>query len=321
MKKKILLIIAACAAVFVAVCVVVVQEPNDEIPVPVIAMPGNEVTTEYAFSSSFDFVDETQTKLFQIDIGGRADILHQVETTLGMNDLNDLMPVKKEGDFGEYCVLEEQNLTITIDERNGYWSVTQNDSQYDQPEDLTIPKNLPSNEEAVEIAKAYIKEHQLFDGDLGEPIVGSSYTDDDLTGDRQDLTVSVMFVPPIDGKEVYGLYRILLVIGDNGEIRDVFKQADPVEFVKSVKLKTEEQVMEEVQNHPETLSSNAVDIDKGVITDCELIYYVDGESVDGKNYAYPVYVLTGKEDNTASQKRTAGQQDECFSVIVDAIQR
>lgn len=283
------------------------------VPLPTFPTEGTGETAIYDFSTSFAFPVETQADVYHMAPGEQEKILAQAEQALAVKNLKDFLVPGDVGDFGQVYQLDAQDLTVTVDDRTGWWISATNDSAYEGLPGPIIPENLPAKGEAVDIAEAYIRENDLFPGDLGEPTVGYSTTGSGE--EEQPMDISVMFTPQIAGKDVYGIYRLDLVIGDNGKIRDVYKQAGPVTLAQSVPLKTEKEVRDAVLHHPEAIFSTATGMASGVITQCELVYYVDGIPANGKIYACPVYLLTG----TGEDSVTGTQQ--IFTIYMDAVKR
>lgn len=314
MKHKNKIIGTVCIALVALVVGVSMKDKiGSTVPAPTIPLRGDAEEITYNFSDTFDVPTERKAKIYTLHMTEPETIQKQVEDTLGIENLEETFESSGEDGTSFYYV-EEKHATVSINSQNGFWSITMED-----PTQPIIPENLPSDAEAVQIATDYVKEHNLFDGDLGEPAVGHSYTGDELTGDKQNLDVTVVFYPSIEGHDIYGLYRIMIVVGNNGTIQKVFKQASPVKSSEEVPLKSKEEVITEVMENPMSFSTTANGIDKGIITDCELSYYMDGVTVDGNNYAYPVYVLSGSDKAVGySMDET---QENRFSVIVDAIQR
>lgn len=270
MKYRKLLVGSICLALATFVVgAAVIKTPSSNLPTPTIPLSGSTEEITYQFSDTFDTPQAETAKLYTLAVPKPEVIKEQLTSIVGIENLEDYYQFTGEGSTFYY--VDEQNATITMDTQNGFWSITVEDAT--QP---FIPENLPSDAEAVQIATDYVKEHNLFDGDLGEPAVGHSYTGDELTGDKQNLDVTVAFYPSIEGHEVYGLYRIMIVVGNNGTIQKVFKQASPVKSSEEVPLKSKEEVIAEVMENPMSFSTTANGIDKGIITDCELSYYMDG---------------------------------------------
>lgn len=314
MKHKKFFIGAICLALAIFVAgTSITEKSGSSLPIPTIPLSGSGEEITYEFSDTFEISQAETAKLYILDTAELETMKEQVENTLGIEILDEYYQFTGE-DGSYFYYVEEQGATVSINTSNGFWSITIED-----PTMPIIPENLPSDAEAVQIATEYVKEQNLFEGDLGEPAVAHSYTGDELTGDKQDLDVTVVFYPSIEGNDVYGLYRIMIVVGDNGMIQKVFKQASPVKSAEDVPLKNKEQVIAEVMEDPMSFSTTANGISQGVINDCELSYYMDGYTVEGNNYVYPVYILTGKEKAVGYSLEET--QANGFSVIVDAIQR
>lgn len=185
-----------------------------------------------------------------------------------------------------FAQAREKGFSVAGDGINGYWSITR-DRELEG-----FPEHLPTDEEAAAKAEAFIREHRLFSGELGEPVISRDYSGQGK--ERRDLNVRVSFFPSIQERPVYGRYRITLILGDHGEIEGVFKTASPVGAGKETALKSQEEVRREVENHPEHLgfAQSSLEQGEGVVTRCRLAYYVDG---NGPGYAYPIYVLEDED--------------------------
>lgn len=281
------------------------------LPRPKLPEKGSDNPTAYTFSSSFELPNVQEASVYKVTTGSAAQIYDQVEDVLGIEDITTYDSFG--GETGEsFYSLEDKGLMVCVNTQNGFWDIT----MIDEP--ITPPEDLPSDQEAEEIARDFISKHGLFSGDLGEAVITHGYTGSEETGDRVNLDVSVTFIPDIDGHEVYGLYRINVTVGDNGEIKSVFNQAAPTSNSGKVRLKTREQVMQEVADHPESLSNTSSSTAPGTITGCELKYYFDGTTENGESYAHPIYVLTAQSNEEGiSTFSTAGDEDE-FTVLIDA---
>lgn len=298
---------AACfSAVMLITCFFLLtsfQNSKAEIPGPSLSLTGGAADNAYVFADDLRFPKDETALLYTLDIADPAEIQKQIESILEIGDLNTYFFSGEQTESLYY--IEEKNATVSISAQNGFWDITLED-----PTQLIIPNHLPSDAEAVNIAKAFIEENHLFEGELGEPVISHSYY-----GNDQTTEIIVTFYPPVGEYEVFGLYRITIVLGDEGKIQKVFKQASPVKSHETVTLKDQEQVMEDVL-HQKDMSLNASGtITKGVITDCTLGYYVDGIPVEGKNYMYPVYILQGEDQSAESG------EENSFTIIVDAVKR
>lgn len=297
------------------------------IPQPNIVMSGGVLDgIEYNFSEDFAFPEEQTVSVYSMEVASEEEQLKQIsdldQISFDKERVVSSQDYIESSDNYNYYLLDDLQKTVMINKSTGYWAVLNNDLQDDT---LTVPSNLPSDEEAVQIAKKYIEDYDLYEGELGEPLVIYSTTGGDANNKEQVLAKRICFTPPIDGINVYGLFRIIILIEDNGVVTDIFKQVNPVKFEGKVKLKTKEEVIKDVLANPEQLSSSADGISLGLIDDCQLAYYVDGEAVNDMTYIYPVYVLTGIGESNSSELKNSnitieGKTVE-FDIVIDAVKR
>lgn len=278
------------------------------IPEPNLPMSGlaGEVCFEVISDLSFPAADEVEVSRFAAQEPGAR--LTEAREVLGI----------AESDFGEsaqnslgtiYSLSSDgQDATFFLDSATGYWQYRY--SGHGPPASEPIGR-----ENAVEIAKQFVIESGLFDGNLGEASVGTETRGSEFeTGGEQFRAWIVSFSPQIDNTPVYGLYRIVVDVGADGAIRGVLNQTAPFESAGAVPLKTRETVLAELQEQSDTLSTNVAGLSGAVVNDCELAYYVDGYAYNGRAYICPVYVLTGT--GSAADGSTAD-----FSITLDAVQR
>gem|GEM_PF-5997519 len=134
-----------------------------------------------------------------------------------------------------------------------------------------------------------------------------SYTTD---GDEKILQKDVIFYPTVDGKNVYGIFRTTVGIGEGGKTVYFSKQSFEPKAGGEVKLKSIDEVKQSISKG-EFISNAAGASGTATITDYELCYYCDGVVKDGKLYVQPVYVFSAEIDNNTGEA-------EHFEVFVDA---
>lgn len=311
-KHSIIVTVALCAVVVVAAVLIPLRKnQKSSLPAPTLPVRGDAETITYEFSDDFSLSAQETAPLYQIQVPTAEELIQQVEETLGVTNLADYFSTDA-GESGSIYYVDELYATVTVNPHNGFWSFTTED-----PNAPIVPENLPDDNTAVQLAEEYIKQHNLFSGDLGAPTVTHSYTGGDANDPDCYMDVTVTYYPQIDGQEVYGLYRISVSLGENASVIKLFKQADPAVVSQQVSLKSKETVMQEVLADPNRVMSTATDMDKGVLTDCTLKYYLDGVDNNGSSYAYPVYVLTGLPDAAVQSDSEASS----FEVVIDAIKR
>ena len=245
---------------------------------PALTLPqGDGVPSACQFSPDFA-VPEEEGRLYALMPQSRKELEQTAAGIIGIEDL------ALWGDGSGLYYVEETGDTVTI-ESNGFFSITNEGKPIGEP--LTSPAaapQLPGEEEAIETAKAFLSDTGLCAGDPGPTAITHS------TGAEGPLTIDVTFFPGIHGKEVYGLYRLRVSLGDGGKVQSVIAQAAPIDEGEPVPLKTTQQVIKEVSARPEDLCFLGEGTETALFTQCTLAYYTDGST----GYAHPVYVLTGQ---------------------------
>jgi len=152
--------------------------------------------------------------------------------------------------------------------------------------------DLPSDEEAREIATKYLLERDLLPDDMHFTTVsiGSQYehqTQNSYT--LYNLTKNVGFVKEIQGAYVYNA-GITVTIGDNGEVVCVdrnLRELEP-EPVRYVKIITPEQAYQRLLSNDVVRKQLSEDYNVRVITNISLGYWMEIPR-DPQKYVLPVY--------------------------------
>lgn len=198
-----------------------------------------------------------------------------------------------------YWLYKAGEGTLLIDTSAGSWT-------YSTPLPSAAPDNMPTDAQAQQIAAKEIADSGLKIGSTsGSGVL--SYTTD---GDEKILQKDVIFYPTVDGKNVYGIFRTTVGIGEGGKIVYFSKQSYGLEELGEVRLKNADEVRTDLSSGK--FVSNAAGTDGvATLTYCRLQYYCDGVVKDGKLYVQPVYVFSAEIDNNTGEA-------EHFEVFVDA---
>ena len=264
---------------------------KSDIPHPVIAMPGEEITADVSLDGAeLDTTAKTEA-VYRMLVPSKAELEAQIASVARLEDASETWLT---GDDRYYSFDDGRMVTVNSD--IGFWS-------YTREFDFSQPVDLPDDAEAKALAEAFILENQLLDTvDPDNLTVQYTTTGDKLQGTEQILEKTVTYFPDLDGTPVYGLYRISVTIGDQGEIVGVQKQANPVEYAAEVTVKSEAEIRAAVFNQDYSLNSgenpkNAeFTASKGYAA-----YYCDANSA----YLLPVYVIVG------------GEGDRAFDLVMD----
>ncbi len=313
MSKNFKRMLFACIAIvaLMGMGFALTRENAAPIPAPRLPQKGSEDAITYSVDPSLSFPQQDSAPVYVLEPASREELLAQIAGLFGIEDLT-AYPSVYNADLGEeFFTLEDRDLTVSLNTQNGMWAVTPNGTQEPNP-----APQLPSEEEAVRLVRESIEANQLFEGDLGEPTVSYSYAGE---GDqRRAFEVQVAFHPSVEGRPVYGLYRIVMVLGKGGEILSAYQQAAPVKASGSVKLKTQDQTVAELLDHPENAASTAEGAAEALVTDCQLGYYFDGAAENGTCYLLPVYQLSAR---TYGGRSAPAQGQGVFTALMDAAQR
>ena len=173
---------------------------------------------------------------------------------------------------------------IGLDDQTGRWF-------YTEGIDFNQTGEAPSDAEAIAIARQFIAENDLYPlEELGAPHIGETYTGSWAEGNQHMLQKNVYFYPTIDGKPVYGNFRIGISVGAGGKIVGVDKFACPYERAEQTAAKNMDEVQTALNEKDYTLvadvAPNTLTVD--TVSDA---FYADPES----GYIQPIYVLEAED--------------------------
>ena len=264
---------------------------KSDIPHPVIAMPGEEITANVSLDNVELDTSAKTVPVYRMIIPTKAELEGQLASIVSLEDAEETWLVGDE----KYYSFDDGRM-VTVNSAIGFWS-------YTRELDFSPPEDLPDDAAAKELARTFILENKLLDEvDPDNLTVQYTTTGDKLQGTEQILEKTVTCFPDLDGTPVYGLYRVSVDIGDGGEIVGVRKQANPAEYVTDVTVKTEEEIRKAVANQDYSLNpgENPANAEFAAARGYGA-YYCDANSA----YLLPVYVIVG------------GEGDSAFDLIMD----
>lgn len=201
----------------------------------------------------------------------------------------------------QYWMYQIGDADIMLDEELGFWT-------YRIPQEISIPEQLPTDEEAIAIADAFLAEAQLYHGALRPGIVSNTTTG--ITGTEEVLNKDIYYYPEFDGMNVYGVFRIVIGIGDHGQIISVSKQVQDVTEAARVPLAAPETLQARL-DAGNCVSSPQSPVAEAEVESGRLAYYSDIAPSHGKLYIHPIYEPTAAGTNELGETET-------FSVWVSA---
>lgn len=292
MKRIINAVIAALMLILLASCTG--KANTAVVPAIQFAAPGAEEIAPPEMASSIK-LDSTTMQVYYIDIPDGETMFKEFNSVSEI--ASDNVELINKTDDG-YWLYKAGDGTLLIDTSAGTWT-------YSTPLPSAAPDNMPTDAQAQQIAAKEIADSGLKIGSTSDSGV-LSYTTD---GDEKILQKDVIFYPTVDGKNVYGIFRTTVGIGEGGKTVYFSKQSFEPKAGGEVKLKSIDEVKQSISKG-EFISNAAGASGTATITDYELCYYCDGVAKDGKMYVQPVYVFSAEINN-------AGESEQ-IKVFVDA---
>lgn len=292
-KKYCLLLFAVMLSFSLSAC----SEPVDTVAIPELQFappPGTEEIQTPEMKRSISFDKDTLTA-FYYEVPDVETMLKEYYSVPEI--VNGEVELINNTDG--YWLYRAGDGTLLIDMNGGTWT-------YSTPIPSAAPDNMPTDAQAQQIAAKEIADSGLKIGSTSDSGV-LSYTTD---GDEKILQKDVIFYPTVDGKNVYGIFRTTVGIGQGGKIVYFSKQSYGLKELGEVRLKSADEVRADLNR--DKFVSNAAGTDGvATLTYCRLQYYCDGVVKDGKLYVQPVYVFSAEIDNDTGEA-------EHFEVFVDA---
>lgn len=173
--------------------------------------------------------------------------------------------------------------------------------------------NIPSDDEVARIATEYLKEKGWLPDDFRLQSVEAVTEQNaaDITAPPRIIGKVAYFYRYIGDWPVLGVSRIVVHVGDNGEIVGVKKLFKDIEPAGNMSLKSVDQAFAELRAGDAVLSTDNPNVKQAAVQDVHLAYWEDAGSISDQPYLQPVYVFTAKATEGAA---------DTFSAIVPAIQ-
>lgn len=163
------------------------------------------------------------------------------------------------------------------------------------------PKNLPGEQEAIEIAKQFLKTNNLLpsNSDINSVIVTenieSSYFPNNKTPYSYATSRNIAFPRSLNNIKIYGVgEKLYVTIGDNGKILAVHVSCRNVSGDQIKPIKPVDQALSELANcNMSTIKQkSAAFADKVLITNVSLCYWAEFGDYD-QEYFEPYYMFKG----------------------------
>lgn len=166
-------------------------------------------------------------------------------------------------------------------------------------------KTIPTNEEAIRYATEFLQQMDWLPENFEVADVTDNTVIDGTLNPEVDkgtvLSKSVHFYQKIDNRPVYGVSRIVVDIGNNGEIETVRKYHKEFDADQKYAIKSVESAVKELGKNKGIHSIEEGGTDP-VIEDVDVVYWEDAGEGDEQPYLQPVYVLKGKYKNSHNKE-------------------
>ena len=206
-------------------------------------------------------------------------------------------------------VLKEGTKQLLLNTRSGTWKYRDHSKIFKS----TGTNNIPSDVEVKRIATEFLKTNSWFPPDFKfQTVTAVTEEPSNLSQPLKIIGKSAYFYRYIQGKPVYGVSRIIVDIGDKGEVVGVAKFFKDTEDTGKQPLKTLEQAVKEVREKKGTITTDNPDIKDALIKDVEIKYWEDAGSISDQPFLQPVYAFQ-------VEGQANGKTDK-FEVIIPAIQ-
>lgn len=215
--------------------------------------------------------------------------------------------IKYEPRNGVYNIRDGSKL-LWVETKTGKWSYQNQSKAYSNGESTP---NIPTDEEAKAIAIQQIQS-------LGLPV--NEFKVADVTKVTEEgapgqpvkvLSKAVFLYRQINNQSILGVSRIIVMVGDNGEVAGISKFYKETEPFNNCPLKTFEKAYEELKSGA-TSSNISGKATHAKIRNVELRYWEDAGAISDQPYLQPVYVFKGET--------MIDGKIETFDAIVPAIE-
>lgn len=210
----------------------------------------------------------------------------------------------KTEDFGDFIIVEDDEMMIDYETATGAWSFR--DKSYDK----TVAHSLPSEKESAIIARTFLIENELYNERFSMETVVTKYSGNEADETYAPYCNAVYFYPMLNDKPILGVSRIVVSVGEDGQIVEVLKYYKDFVSCGEIELASPMSFVDGIKANQYSTSINSKAISSN-ITEVELAYWEDAGSCDEQPYLQPVWIFTG----------TSVQPDgtvETFDVIVQA---
>ncbi len=180
-----------------------------------------------------------------------------------------------------------ETLYFTYEPANGCWNWLNQTLQ-----ENATGENLPSDQTCQELATKKLKTLGIYQGQSYtlhiEPETGINEQ-----GEVMTVAKTLFFYPEIDGQTIEGVSRMIVSLGNNGEIYEISKYCK--DFVKAG---DREVINVDIALEKAKCGDASFTLDESVeharLTDAALTYWEDSSDIHTQSYLQPVWVFQGE---------------------------
>lgn len=306
MKKKTIMITLLTTLLTVSV-LTGCSSDNSSLTMPFLNIPmaGNEVPNiEY-------FVEIENTRSFpsKANVYRFDENLPDAETEV--QNLSILFGISQETTVSQknddFIIVDDGEHMIDYEKATGTWLFV--DHTYDKQK----MHLLPSDNDSVEIARKYLTENGLYNDRFLIETVVPQYAGSELDSTYAPYCKAVYFYPQVDGLSVLGVSRIVVKVGEDGQIIGVMKNYKDFALAGQIDLASPLSFIDGIKSNLYSSSINETAV-SARIYDVKLGYWEDAGSHHEQPYLQPVWIFMGEAD-------LPDGATEGFDVIVQAAEK
>lgn len=276
---------------------------SSKAPHPTISKPGNELSANLTCPDLTNVAENTAPVYASI-VDTEASI-QRTAALLGVNQ-TDIQKKPSANDTEKYTTYSFPGGEFTLEEDTGYVMYNTNSSEMSAYDESFFPSDDRIREIVRDRLQTVLPDEA---GTVNIEVSSSSGWDGSNNGVKYK---TAHIHPTVDGKEVYGVYRIQISFDKDCNVVGLHLLYNPVELKTTVPLKDKTAVQTMLDKKDYSMDA-AEELQNYALSSTELAFYMDADvNEDGNFFMYPVFVLHGQGTNSDGNAQR-------FDVIVDAV--
>ncbi|QSZ66724.1 calcium-dependent protein kinase [Methanofollis aquaemaris] len=292
--KKIIIILAGVLALIVvlALCALLPVDGEESGP-----LPANRESAATAFEMSTEFPELTDASysIYRTDVPAvTAQSVEEVAARFGMTGKAEVCNQRT----GEMRVVDDSKddlVRLSMYPASGAVLYEVPDRMF--PNAVTEPPALPSREEVIAIADAFLEERELLPSGAEVSAVEVDQRHEVWTAgsnepeETYDVTLAVRYARTLDGFPVYG-DEMAVTIGDGGDVVGMVRCWREVEATEKTKVISAEEAYEDLKVGKTVRPGDASRYGRVLIEEISIGYWMEPRISDQETVA-PVWVFSG----------------------------